>query len=893
MLRDLDWRLIGGAIGLCVYVLALLVPPGPTLAVTPAADATLLQRLFADVPTWWVAGRLLALFLGAALLAARLPVPRPHWSAAAPLAASGAAVWVGLPIAVTVCGLGLFAGVLPRWGQLAYLVSLGAPAAATILARGARRPGLRRPLPRETWICAALLSGWVALTLATVWRDPRVASIGDLWYLYDVYLQFLADGTNFLTSWHQQLVAAVDMIAAGGTFYSAGEPPSVQSLQTVGVGWAAASAALTAWAIARLLSPRSAPLAMAAVLGSPILLSMTHWPFPFTPMLTLAAALLALVVHFAQTRSLASFLLLAAVAGVTGTQGYGAFAAPPAVLAAWWIAWRRPRLPLPAFLTFVMTLVAAVLPPLPAVEIDSFRSEMSGSAWPWAEVEMYANDQRAPLLGERLQALEKAGRSLPLDHFIGGALAPFASPRTAIRLVGDALLEPCSAALTAVGLLLCLRAGRRRWQLGACAAAWLFLQLPMMVTSNYDRISTIRNLPLPIASAFFAAIAFEGLLLAFPRRRATAVPAAAAVLSLVCGLFLHHRINPHILASSAMEILLEASDHNRSSGGAVVLELLEGTEYLSLRSVASFPDPPLPVIQYLSPLDLKTDGQPIADLFLWSPGLEEECDAARAICTSLPAYTVFTLRSRSRLSQAFAAARSDRWQPKIAPQRWTARSCATFTDPYPGEPRRRLCTPDRIGTGDGELAYRMLGGPALLQGDLQQADDRLANAMAAASADPEEKIFAYRAETWNAVGVLRALQGRDDEARQALLQARQSEPSYAAAENNLGVMAVLGGDAGSARQHLERSLTVDDRQAAAHYNYAIISLFEGRRGDAATHFERADQLLPESRRAGARIRAQLVEMDPNQLRFEAIFSAPAQQNSVDFYLALSFRGSER
>jgi hypothetical protein len=67
--RRVTLSLVVGVILLLLYALPVFVPPPPRWIVPAAADTPFLTRMFPHVPGAWVLGRLLALLVGALLVA--------------------------------------------------------------------------------------------------------------------------------------------------------------------------------------------------------------------------------------------------------------------------------------------------------------------------------------------------------------------------------------------------------------------------------------------------------------------------------------------------------------------------------------------------------------------------------------------------------------------------------------------------------------------------------------------------------------------------------------------------------------------------------------------------------------------------------------------------------
>ncbi len=493
-----------GALGICFYVLTLIVPPAPIAS--PAADATLMERVFPGVPTWWVGGRLIALLLGAGLLAFALPMPaqaqgsaRPDWETP-----PRAAQWLALAAAGAQAFVSPFAGGLSRWGQFAYLVGLFLP--ATILWLSVLRPAeIPRLVTRGRLVWLAALACWAVWRLTMVWDSPRLVNIADIWENHWLLAEAIAKQANFLTSWHHAGTANGAAFAAAADLTEMTRPPSARVLEAAGVFWVAVTGALAAWSVSKLISRRVAPVAAALVLMSPLSLTTTYFLFPFSFSVALAAAVLALVVGITQHRSVTALAMLGPIAGLAATQGYVALIVPIAATFVACTALRKPRAPWLPVATAVLSSAAVILPLLPAVDLNEFRGEVAGQMFAWTAMERFAYDQRDIWEYPAPFELATSGRPGRFDITVGGLLAPFAIPRTALRLWGDSVLEPWGAALTAVGVLLCLRWGARRRVYLAWVAAWLFMQLPVIFSSNYDRSSPLRNMALAVVSAPLAA----------------------------------------------------------------------------------------------------------------------------------------------------------------------------------------------------------------------------------------------------------------------------------------------------------------------------------------------------------------------------------------------------
>lgn len=672
-----------------------------------------MERLFPGVPGWWVAARLLALLVGTSLIAWYLSAPglspaRAHWlfrplrsgrphpaAVSAPLVAS----WVALTAAALHAVASPFARDLHRWGEVGYLCLSLAPAFIVWVA--SLRWSALRPtrISLETVFFGALLVAWCGWRLFTVWENPRAASVVDAWQNHNYMTEAIIRGTNLLASMSQQGFGDVALLLTGADLLHPLRPPALQTVQAVGMVWIAIAAWAVTWSVGHLVSRRAGRLAGAAVLCSPLTMMLPYCAYPYSVMLPLPAILLALLVQIHRRRSVSALMLLGAVAGLTSTQGYIALCAPPAILAALWLATRQPRLPVLAYATAGLTYLAITVPFWSAFDLQSFRHEVGGETWPWSTLETVLHEQRDPFEPPTFRGLEHAGHPGPFDIALGGLLTPFAVPRTALRLWGDTVLEPWVAALTALGLLLCLLRVRQNGIYLAVVAAWLFPLLPTILTSDYDRASPLRNLALPVLSAPFAALAFEALCTSVrPPLGRLRVSVASVVLCAFSGAFIFEWINPRLLGSAATEIIIEASKTDRPQHRMAVLSLPEPDCCSNIPPyvLAWFPTTPLSTIDYKNRLSITApNGEPTAGVMLWSPAMEQQCHISTGLCAQWPNAVIYTLYSRSRLTRAFAA-RIDpdsSWRPSLTAERWTAEPCSAFQPTFAGEPRRLFCDP--------------------------------------------------------------------------------------------------------------------------------------------------------------------------------------------------------
>jgi hypothetical protein len=209
--------------------------------------------------------------------------------------------------------------------------------------------------------------------------------------------------------------------------------------------------------------------------------------------------------------------------------------------------------------------------------------------------------------------------------------------------------------------------------------------LPGALASAYDRASLTRNLALPVAIAVMSSAGFEWASRAlWPRVRSGRAAAAAAIVVATGGTVLFDVVNPRILASSSMALILGALGKEAPEKSTLVLDHGDAAfHWLNVQLIARYlPASPLDVRSYKTAATLarsESDPRPAADLFFWSPGLEEEARISEAICERWPSTVLYRLVDTSGLSSAFAASPSGaRWRPALPETQWHFEQCSGF-----------------------------------------------------------------------------------------------------------------------------------------------------------------------------------------------------------------------
>jgi hypothetical protein len=254
-----------------------------------------------------------------------------------------------------------------------------------------------------------------------------------------------------------------------------------------------------------------------------------------------------------ERRSAVAMAAIGPVAGMGGTFPHMALVAYPSIALAV-VLGRRARLPPAVIAAGVLGFAAVVLPGLPAMlHLDENLSFYNLQGVEWASLEARTFGMIEPDLG---QVQMMSGRPAPFDALLGALLSPFATPRTAMRVLGDAMYDPLGAALIAVGLACCLGLATRR---ALVLAALLLCSLVAAGITIYDRYSVFRLLSSPLPAALLAAGGFEALRLQMAPHRPPAPLGALCALAIAAGgWLLTAHIEPSILARSGTGIAIEA-----------------------------------------------------------------------------------------------------------------------------------------------------------------------------------------------------------------------------------------------------------------------------------------------------------------------------------------------
>ncbi len=672
-------RAVLAALLLLAFALPLFAPPAPVRVL--AADASFLARLYPGVPPLWVAGRLVALALGALLLSGVPVADRQPFRAAAtgPRTGKGALRWLALGVALAHAVSALWVTRLGAAGQAAFVLMLGVP--ALLLAWPLRTPV---PPPRR----AALVPVATLILLWTVWRligdlySPRAADVIDTWRVLSDIETYLAQGKNFLVDGLDPDlpgVPATPLFFQGLPLFQSGlVPVSFQCMQVLQILWLGASAVGVAALARTLVGARGMLIAVAVFLFAPYtrFMPLNAGPYVVGPMYSTAIALCA--VAACRRRSEAALAALGAVAGLAlSYPGVAPTIALYGALTAWHLrrGWRARWLGCAVGLA---SFAAAGLGTVPYIyTLGGMAAEHLRMQGVFTLLEGVAQGQ-LPIGGTVDLAVSSVVRR-PLDIAVGALLSPFANARIAIRLWGDALFDPLGTVLIAVGVAACLRSARRS-PVARFLLVFLAGALAPALLSNVDRPNMTRALVLPVPAALLAAAGFDVLRRQVGGGRGRRW-AAAAVAAAICvgGVVLFDIVNPRILGASSLGLMFRAVQGDAAERAVVV----------------NYPKPFSPHVQWLfvDPVARYAGKRPIAvvedtgreipppagvtrDLLFWSPGADVDLQLSRGVCAQWPGATLYEIWDESGLARVLAARVGGReWKPADALARWRSSSC--------------------------------------------------------------------------------------------------------------------------------------------------------------------------------------------------------------------------
>ena len=661
--------LLVGAVLLAGYVLPLFAPPATVLDLGDV-QVEWLQRLFPGVPVAWVAARLTCLFAGGLLVGRALHLPRLACASPPPRRDDPPSRLQSAALALALLGAAaaLFANRFSRPAQVGFIVLLWAPAVVAACASARSRRPRTWPIPASALGVVLIWSLW---RLANGLRSPRRAdpvdtlmSLSEMAFVSDPAVNLLTEGSHTgVSSLHLAFHAAPLF-----TWFPAAL--SLEALQIINVAWFAVVALLIAALLSRSGNRAYAPAGAAMLLFSPFALLAPLVAMPLYLGSLQSAALLLLLAALHERRSAPALLAFAALAGI----GLSHPATAPTALAllglGGFLVWRH-RFPGRLVGAAALLLFAAAYPGIPSRETlrDMAQTFATGKI-AWLQLEPMLLGQASP--SGVLHALESAGPG-PFDALLGALLSPFAIPRAALRLWGDVLYEPLTAALTAVALVAC---ARRRSSRDLLLPALLLVSLASGFVSSYDRASLTRTMSAPVPMALLGVCGLAALCASLEPRRRAVVIALTTLAIAASGAFLFDRVNPTVLRRSADSLAIEAFGGSESAQ----TWLLTYAKYDWLRtaiSAAEIPPKPLRVFEMRSPGSVEHLLARPVDRFAWSPALEADFSVQRELCRLRPDAVVFDIADLSGLSRVHIAALGrPGWTPAVPSAQWSSTTCA-------------------------------------------------------------------------------------------------------------------------------------------------------------------------------------------------------------------------
>jgi hypothetical protein len=369
-----------GIVLLLAYVLPVFAPPPTRPLAPPTHESSLLSWMYPDLPAWWVVGRLLALFAGAALFATLndRPLVRAPWAerpAAAPPGEPPARAWT----VAALLAAALHAACLP-WvsalspaGQALYMLWLLVPGLLLIggsrLGGRRRGPGPARPRSAPIWTVAGLIAFWLVCRTLVSYHAPRAGDAIDMWRTFGHLTTMWREGGNFLVEAPGKQLPGVNSISlflqGSSLLRLLPDPPTLLWVQTAHALWLAVCAGVLALLTGHAVGRAAAPVAVAAFLFSPYLLVAQLTPTPYALASAFMAFLLLTATTFVRTGSLPALAFLGSAAGIAVANPA---TAPATALVVLMVAWRwrhGRRLPPAVTLTAGLSLVAILATSVP------------------------------------------------------------------------------------------------------------------------------------------------------------------------------------------------------------------------------------------------------------------------------------------------------------------------------------------------------------------------------------------------------------------------------------------------------------------------------------------------------------------------------------------------
>jgi hypothetical protein len=714
--RRVDLRLLAGLALCLVYVLPIYVPPGPGWAVPPSADTPIIERVFPVVPGWWVIGRLLALLLGALLVTwttRQAPLPMPPSPAPVAPEPGPLASWCALAAALLHVASLPWVRSLPPAGQGIFILWVFVPSSILLGSRWRAwlaPPGLTGRVarwPPALLVSLALVTAWGIVRFAVSWHSPLAADCVDMFRTLGGLVRLATTDANVLTESMgvTEGVGDIEVVGVNAVqLFFSGLPllrlfshvPCLTWMQAFNVFWIAVAALVVARIGRVIAGGELRPVVVAAFLSSPFILMCQLLPIPLVA-IPAVCLLVLLPLEFARSASPIVLVLLGAVGGFTVTLPSLTLMTGVAGLFVLWRLWVGPRPPWIAVATGAASFVAICMPNIPSGEALAAAYDWYVlKDWPMGVGEAALQAQLSPTEGHWTRA-QPPGTLLLM---ISTLLSPFATPRNSLRGWGDTVFEPVGAALSAIGLLVCLRAATRHAN-ARLLLVFLAASLIPGFVSSYDRPSLTRVYGSIVPLCILSGLGFASVLDALRVSRLRAWPVGlASVGILASGMVLFDVVNARILSQSTFGLLMRSVDVGlldrvamlTSSGEALhppgVDPRVSGREDWQweadwLRYYHPYVDDlarcaprraiPIVAIEQWGEVENY-------DLLFWGPALEQTIAIGqRRICGKWPDATVYSLTDRAGLSRVYAVQiGGEPWTPALPRSQWATTSCRTY-----------------------------------------------------------------------------------------------------------------------------------------------------------------------------------------------------------------------
>jgi len=664
-------------------VATTFAPPGTAPAQPALPNPTLLERLFPGVPASWVVVRLLSLFVGALLLVPtisggrRLATANPAAKEASP--PSPLALRLALAAALLHPLLGLWATQFQRPMQYLYFAWLVVPALILRFSRSGERPPTATPRTARA-ICLGIVLLWIAACVPNSWQSPLGTNLLDMWVGLRDLIAALDPGYNLLTGRFKAGGGSLHLMFEGILLFDlSGALPSLASHQALQYLWYSVGGFLLGCLVARVISVPAGAVACAAYLFSPF--ALVHLLPPLMMALGGLFTILALIplVRLRESYSPAALAGLGAATGLLCTFPASLLAGLTIFGVGLWSIRRTIREQLPQVLIALSSFTAATMTAVP--DLSNLRnlvaSHSHGHAQ-WVVHEMAGFGQISAL---RSSFATDAGARVWYDVPLSAILAPFMTPRTPLRMIGDVVFDPLGIVLALLGIVSIFVIHRQWWFARLVLGLLVLTSLPVM-TSASDRISVTRFAFAPGFWAIVAALGWDSIRHGPEKRLGTATPTAIALAAIaVGGWFVVQAVNPRLLAASWTALALEAIDENRPAGGVVMLDHPDPVAfpYWYLPEIVAVPRwHGLTHREFDSSRDgwfTGSDGQPAA-MLVWNPALEEDWRVGEHICARWPAAAIHVIHDRASSSRVFIATVDGQpWSPSLPHHRWSTRGC--------------------------------------------------------------------------------------------------------------------------------------------------------------------------------------------------------------------------